>query len=346
MMKAAVFKGIENMKHCDVPKPVCEKDGILVRVESCCICGGDIRNFHNGLRHGVESQIMGHEIGGIIEEVGEEITSFQVGDRVAIAPDVSCGECYYCKRGMVNLCNNHRMLGTHWPGGFAQFIYLPKEVWSRGFIEKIPDSMTYDQAALAEPASSVIACQEYNNVKVGDTVVIIGDGPIGCLHIEVARARGASKIIMVGISKLDLAAHFKPDYLIHAIEKEPISEVLKITDGIGADIVICANPVTSTQQQAVEMVRKRGRVVLFGGVPKDNNMTSLDSNRIHYNEITVVGAFSYPAIGLEEAVKYINDGLIHPELYIHKLLPLSQIEEGFELAKQGKVLKVVVKPWS
>ncbi|MBC7958335.1 MAG: alcohol dehydrogenase catalytic domain-containing protein [Vallitaleaceae bacterium] len=346
LMKAAVFNGVENMQVKEVPKPICEKDGILIKVEACSICGGDIRNFHNGLRHGIESQIMGHEIGGIIEEIGDEVGFFKKGDRVALAPDVSCGQCVYCKRGLVNLCNDHKMLGTHWAGGFAQYVYLPKQVWTRGFIEKIPDTMSYDQAALAEPASSVIACQEYNNVKVGDVVVIIGDGPIGCLHIEVARARGASKIVMVGLDKLHLVPPFKPDHTIHAINQDPVKEVLELTDGIGADIVICANPVTKTQQQAVEMVRKRGRVVLFGGAPKNNAMTTLDSNRIHYNEITVVGAFSYPSNGLEQAIKYISEGLIHTELYIHNLLPLEHIVEGIAFAETGKGLKVIMKPWN
>ncbi len=166
MMRAAVFEGIENMVTREVPIPQCEEDGILVRVESCGICGGDIRNFHNGLRAGVEKQIIGHEIAGVVEEVGSKVTRFKVGDKVALAPDVSCGQCYYCKRGLVNLCMDHKMLGTHWPGGFAQYVHLPADVLQRGFVEFIPEGMSFDDAAIAEPASSVIACQEYNNVSL------------------------------------------------------------------------------------------------------------------------------------------------------------------------------------
>ncbi|NLK98057.1 alcohol dehydrogenase catalytic domain-containing protein [Defluviitalea saccharophila] len=344
-MRAAVFESIENMVVREVPIPECEEDGILIKVESCGICGGDIRNFHIGLRHGVKSQIMGHEIAGTVYEAGSKVTRFKVGDRVALAPDVSCGECYYCKRGLVNLCVDHKMLGTHWPGGFAEYIYIPGFVLSRGFVEPIPEGLSFDEAALGEPASSVIACQKYNNVTEGDTVVIIGDGPIGCIHIEVARARGASKIIMVGLTRLDSVPQFNPDHIIDAGSQNPVEEVLKLTNGLGADIVICANPVTKTQQQAVEMVRKRGRVVLFGGVPKTAPMTELNSNMIHYNELTVVGAFSYPSIGLEEALRYIAEGKISAKKYVTEKVTLDHIPEGMKLAQQGKALKVIVKPW-
>ena len=120
-MKAAVFIGPENIKIEMVDRPSIDDDSIIVKVEACGICGSDIRNYHKGLRHGVKSQIMGHEIGGIVQEKGKKIKDFNIGDKVAIAPDVSCGKCYYCEHGFVNLCVGHRMIGTHWPGGFAEF---------------------------------------------------------------------------------------------------------------------------------------------------------------------------------------------------------------------------------
>lgn len=345
VMKAAVFEGIEKINVREIPIPRCDDEGMLVKVETCCICGGDIRNFHTGLRYGIEHQVMGHEIAGVVEETGRNITRFKPGDRVAIAPDVSCGECYYCKRGLVNLCINHRMLGTNWPGGFAQYIYLPPEVLNHGFVEPIPDSLSFDEAAMAEPASSVIACQENNNVSLGDTVVVIGDGPIGCLHVEVARARGASRIILVGLSRLDSASQFNPDYIINSASQDPVEEVKRITEGLGADIAICAAPVTQIQEQAVEMVRKRGKVILFGGVNKNNPFTSLNSNLIHYNELTVAGAFSYPAAGLFKAVRLITEGRISAKKYVTKRVKLDEIPEGIACAEQGKALRVAVKPW-
>ena len=345
MMKASVYEGIEKFVVRDVEVPECMEDGILIKVEACGICGSDIRNYHSGLRGGITKQIMGHEIAGSVEEVGSTVERFKIGDKVAIAPDVSCGECYYCKRGLVNLCVNHKMVGTHFPGGFAQYVYLSKEILTRGMVHHMPEGLSFDEATISEPASSVLACQEYNNISLGDTVVIIGDGPIGCLHIEVARARGASTIIMVGLTRLDSVPQFKPDYIINAANQNPVEKVLKITNGRGADVAIIANPVAKTQEQGIEMVRKRGKVIIFGGVNKNNPMTALNSNLIHYNELSVVGAFSYTAITHEKALHLISEGKISAKKFINKYVSLEEIPEGIAYAEQGKALKVVIKPW-
>lgn len=344
-MKAAVFEGIENIKVREIPIPQVDNDNLLIKVESCGICGGDIRNFHAGLRHGVKRQVLGHEIAGIVVEKGSKVVGFKEGDRVALAPDVSCGTCYYCKKGLVNLCDNHRMLGTHWPGGFAQYVHLPSEILERGFIEKIPDGLSFDEACFAEPVCSVSACQENVNVSLGDSVVVFGDGPIGCVHVEIAKARGASKVILIGRRKLDLAKRFSPTHIINSNDSDPVEEVRRITGGLGADFCICANANAATQKQGVEMVRKRGTVVLFGGLPKNNCMTTLDSNLIHYNEIIVSGSFSYPKTQLKTALSLISEGIVSAARYITQKVPLDRIPEGIALHGEGRSLKAVVKPW-
>jgi L-iditol 2-dehydrogenase len=238
------------------------------------------------------------------------------------------------------------MLGTHWPGGFAQFIHLPQVVLEHGMVHHIPDGLEFEAATLAEPASSVLASQHNAGIGLGDTVLIIGDGPIGCLHIEVARARGASKIIMAGLTRLHLVPRFEPDHLIDAGSQDTIAEVLKITNGLGADAAIIANPVAKTQEQGVEAVRKRGTVILFGGVPKSNPMTTLNSNLIHYNELRVLGAFSYPAYINEMALHVIHAGQINAQKYISKVVSLERmVEDGIKAAEAGEALKVVVNPW-
>lgn len=346
-MKAAVFKDIKNIVTETLPIPECPDDGLLIKVYSCGICGSDVRNFHNGLKDGITNQIMGHEIAGEVVEAGKEVTRFHIGDRVALAPDISCGQCWYCKRGLVNLCENHRMLGTHFPGGFAQYVALPGVVLQHGFVELIPNEMSYDHAAFAETCSAVIACQKNCKVTLGDTVVIIGDGPVGCLHCEVARAHGAKTIIMIGRDKLELAKTFEPDILLdsRAPSEELVAQVRAHTNGLGADIVILALPVVSVQQQALEMVRKRGTVVIYGGVPKDKQMTSLDSNMIHYGEITVTGAFSYSSTGLSDALSALAAGNIHAEKYINGKVSLNNVVHGIEMLTRGDALKVVIDPW-
>jgi L-iditol 2-dehydrogenase len=238
------------------------------------------------------------------------------------------------------------MLGTHYPGGFAQYIALPEEVLLRGFVEHIPEGLSYDHAAFAETASAVIACQKRLGVTLGTRLVIIGDGPVGCLHTEAARAMGAGLIVMVGMDKLALAKKFAPDALLRNDAPDAAQKkVLEMTDGIGADAVICAVPSIRPQQQAVDMVRKRGTVVIYGGVPKSAEMTLLNSNTIHYKEINVTGAFSYPATGLADALNAIAARSIHAGMYIEQRVGLKEIEKGMEMVQKGEALKVIVDPW-
>lgn len=344
-MKAAVFEGIEDIKIRELDMPECDPDGVIIKVEACGICGSDIRNFHIGLRHGIDSQIMGHEIGGIVYQAGKLVEDLKEGDKVAIAPDVSCGKCYYCQHGFVNLCTSHRMIGTHWPGGFAEYVKIPAKVLKDGMVHLMPEGLTFAEATLSEPLSSVINSQKEANIGLGDTVLIIGDGPIGCMHLEIARARGAFTIIMVGLNKLDSAKRFIPDHLLDAASVEPVEEILKLTGGLGVDVSVCANPVASTQEQALEATRKRGRVILFGGLSKMDPWTRLNSNLIHYNEIIVVGAFSYPAYIHKKALEVIKYKKITTDNYIDKIVPLEKIVEGFAASESGDALKSIVKPW-
>ena len=238
------------------------------------------------------------------------------------------------------------MLGTHFPGGYAQYMAVPKEVLEHGFIEKIPDDMPFQHAAFAETASAVIACQKRINVSMGDSVLIIGDGPVGCLHTEVARARGADTVMVAGMDKLELAKEFHPDYLWDNHDPEKVRQgVMDATGGIGADFVIIAAPTTAPQKQALELVRKRGTVVIYGGAPSSADITSVSSNRIHYGEITLTGSFSYPAVGLHDALSAIYHQKIHADRYLGEKVSLENVVHGMELITQGKALKVMIDPW-
>ena len=344
-MQCAVFLGVENIAIETRKIPKCPPQGLLLRVRACGICGSDVRNYFNGLKDGVTERIMGHEIAGEIIEAAADAVGFIAGDRVAMAPDISCGMCFYCRRGLVNLCNHHRMLGTHFNGGFAQYMVVPREVLLHGFIEKIPDDMAYEKAAFAETAAAVLACQKRLGISIGDKVLIIGDGPVACLHVEVARARGCGSVMLAGLDKLALAAAFKPDYLFDNRDPKAASDgIMNATNGIGADFVICAVPSVEVQAQALSVCRKRGTIVIYGGAPKSNENTVLNSNLIHYNEITVTGAFSYPATGLSDALEAIRIGHINPEAYITYKTNLENIVKGINDMKNGKALKVMVLP--
>lgn len=343
-MRAAVFERPGEMQVKDIPLQPCGPGDLILAVHACGICGGDIRNFSTGLRYGIASQVMGHEFTGTVVETGAEVTGYSVGDRLALAPDVSCGTCWYCRQGLVNLCENHRMVGTNWPGGFAEFVHLGAQILANGFVHHLPQGVGLTEGCLSEPASSVIAAQERVGIGEGSSVLILGDGPIGCLHIEVARANGASQVCISGRSRLAAAKQFGPDLMLDYEKDDVVAAVRARTEGRGVDFAICANASVQSQQIAVEAVRKRGKVVLFGGVAKNNPMTRLDSNMIHYNEIEIIGTFSYQKRHHLAALEAIRKGTIHPDAYFTKTVGLEDIVEGFVAAKNREALKVLVKP--
>ena len=337
----------------EIPNPIAPDDGLVLQVEACGICGSDLRRWNEGPPPGAGSYpnmpgiVAGHEAAGTVIQVGTQCSGYAVGDRLAVAPDIHCGTCYYCRRGMFNLCDNLHFLGITpgYPGGFAEKMVLTHEVLTLGIVHRIPEGLSSLHAALSEPASSVLACHQKAGTGLKDTVVVMGAGPIGCLHIAIAKARGARVIISEpNATRRDAAARFKPDAIVDPFTEDLGERVRAMTNGVGADIVICANPVAATQVQAVEIVRKGGRVALFGGLPKANPMVTLDSNRIHYGEIELVGAFSYHPTMHALALEALRRSLIPADLLITHTFPLDEIDTAFETAASGEGLKVIVTP--
>jgi L-iditol 2-dehydrogenase len=290
--------------------------------------------------------IPGHEFTGDVIEIGDNVTDYEIGERLAVAPDVHCGKCYYCQLGLFNLCDDLKLVGITpgFPGGFAETAILTRDILTNGIVHPIPQSLDYDGAALAEPASSVLATHAKCGTNPASTVVVLGGGPIGCLHIVVSKAYGARVILSEPAQvRRDLAARFFPDLVIDPQQTDAVSEIREFTHGLGADVVICANPVAATQTQAVEMVRKGGKVMLFGGLPKAAPMTSLDANRIHYGEISVIGTFSYHPSFHELALDMIKRGIIPAEKIITHKYSLDEIAAAFNAAAGGDALKVIVQ---
>lgn len=346
-MKAAVLVGAGELEISEVPDPIAPDDGLVLRVGACGVCGSDLRRWREGPPPGRDGVIPGHEVAGVVLEVGGNVTSYSPGDHLAIAPDIHCGHCYYCQRGMYNLCDNIRMIGIMpgYPGGFAEKMVLTGEILTNGIVHRLPEGMSFIEGALAEPCSSVLAAHQRAGTSFSDTVFVIGAGPIGCLHVVIAKARGAFVMVSQRSERRrEMVKRFQPDAIIDPLTEDVVTRVRQLTHGRGADIAICANAVAATQTQAVESVRKGGRVVLFGGLPRSNPMTSLDANRIHYGEIEVVGAFSYHPTFHELALDVINRKLIPVALLVTHTFPLERIGEAFETATNRTGLKVMVTP--
>jgi L-iditol 2-dehydrogenase len=329
----------------DIPEPVAPDGGLVLDVKACGICGSDLRRWKEGPPRGIGGVIPGHEAAGIVAAVGRGMTRFAPGDYLAIAPDVHCGRCYYCQRGLYNLCDTLRFVGVtpELPGALAEKLVLSEEVLTNGIVHPMPAGMSFVEASLAEPGCSVLASHQRAGTGPGDTVVVMGAGPIGCLHVVVAKARGARVVASEpSATRRSLAERFEPQAVVDPGAEDLKSCVREMTGGVGADVVICANPVGRTQTEAVEIVRKRGKVILFGGLPKASPMVTLDSNRIHYGEIEVFGAFSYHPTVHELALDLIHRKVIRADLLVTHTFGLNEIGRAFEAAAAGEALKVVV----
>lgn len=345
-MKAALMYGPNDIRVEMIEKPACPTDGLILKIMAVGLCGSDIRNLTSDSRKGNYPFIYGHEIVGVVDEIGPEQTKYKVGDRLYLFPGTYCMECDECISGHSENCSNHEVAHLAGTGGFAQYIAVKGEKVRRGGIYYIPEDVTYEAASLGEPLTSVYACLD--NCKVGypDTLVIIGAGPIGCFMAQLAKLRGAQKVIMIDLndSRLEMAKQFGVDETINSINIDPIAEVLRLTNGKGADKVISATPANATQTQSIHMVKKGGLVVFFGGVPK-GSMTELDCNLIHYNNIWIKGHFGASYIQSKKAFELAINPAFPTEKFITHILPLDKINEGIQLTRTGEAIKVVLHPW-
>jgi L-iditol 2-dehydrogenase len=342
-MKAVVMYGPNNIRYEDVEKPTCPEGGFLLKIKAVGLCGSDIRNLLTDSRKGKYPHIYGHEQVGIIEEIDKNVTGFKVGDRVYVYAGDPCMECEFCLKGQTQNCMNP---GDYLErqGGFADYIGVLK-TQLRGSVHRIPEGVDMELATLAEPLSSVYSCLENVNISIGDTVVILGAGPIGCFHAQLAKLRGAFKIIMTDINdtRLDLARQFGVDYAINSKKEDAVDAVKKLTCGRGADKVISANPTVEGQAQCIYMLKKGGTGVFFGGVQKGKT-AEIDTNYIHYNNIWLFGQYGASLDQVKKAFDLAISPLFPTRKFITHIMPLSQIKEAIKLTQTGEAIKVVLIP--
>lgn len=343
-MKAALMYGPNDIRVEEIDKPKCPEGGFLLRVMAVGLCGSDIRNLTTDSRSGKYPHIYGHEITGIVEEISETCTQYKIGDRLYIYPADHCMECEPCRTGHSEMCENLGDNLNH-PGGFAEYYAVVPRQIQRDSIYRIPDSIPFDRASLGEPLSSVYACQENIHLGFGDTVVIIGAGPIGCFHAKLAKLRGAKQVIMIEINdkRLEMTKQFGVDYTINSTDTDPVQAVMELTNGKGADKVISANPSTKAQSQSIFMAKKNGIIVFFGGVAK-GALTELDTNYIHYNGLWIYGHFGANSMQVQKAFELAISDEFEADKFITHVLPLDQIHQAIQLTKSGEAIKVVLHP--
>jgi len=346
-MKAAVFSGPGQLNVVDVDNPEPSDKEIKIRVESCATCGTDAKIFGHGHPRLEPPQIIGHEIAGEIIAVGDKTTGFSIGQRVQIIAAVPCEECWACLAGKQGICINQTSMGYQYPGGFAEEMIVPESVIAADGVNTIPAGLSFDEASVAEPLACVLNAQRLIHVGSGDTVLVMGAGPIGCLHIRLARALGASKVFLADINggRLKLSAEVvKPDRAIDMSQEDLEAIVLEETNGIGPSVIITAAPSGQAQEQAISLAAPGGRISFFGGLPKDKPMIMVDSNVVHYKELVVAGANGSSPAQNKEALELIASGAVPVADLITHRLALEHVTDAIDAVTSGEAIKVVIKP--
>ena len=350
-MKVARYYAPGDIRLEQLPEPDVAAGEVKIRVRACSTCGTDVKISRSGHQNMTPPQVMGHEIAGEIVSVGDGVdqgpAGWQIGDRVQVIAAIPDGTCPDCLAGHQAICPHQLSMGYQFPGGFAEYMIVPRQVLAVDGLNRIPESLSYAEASLAEPLACVLNGQELARVGEGDTVVVIGSGPIGCLHVRLARARGAATVILIDLNPERLAAAaalVHPDHTVATADQNPVAAVLEITAGRGADVVITAAASGAAQEQGLQMLARRGRLSLFGGLPKDAPNITVDANLVHYRELTLVGVNGSTPAHNKQALELIASGAVPVADLITHRLPLDQVLEGIEIVARGDAIKVTIEP--
>jgi len=336
-MKVAVYYSNDDIRIEERPTPSISDGEILVKMKASGICGTDVMQWY---RIKKAPRVLGHEMAGEIIEIGSNVEGFKKGDRVFVSHHVPCYKCHYCVQGKFTACESLHT-GNYDPGGFSEFIRVPEENVRYGTF-LLPDRGTFEDATMIEPLGCAIAGQNQLGLKEVHTVLIIGSGVSGILHIQLAKIKKA-KVIATDINeyRLNKAVEFGADYAIDA-SKYSVNELKNVNDNRLADVVIVCAAAKQAIDNAMSSVDKKGKILFFA-VPETD--ISIPSQRFWRDEITVT--FSYGALpdDLQEAIKLIDSGIVNVIKMITHRIPLSDIGQGFKLAAEAKnSLKVVVVP--
>ncbi len=348
IMLAAVYHGANDLRVEDVPMPEIEKGEMLIKVNSASICGTDIRIFHGSHRMyppGVV-RIPGHEVVGTIVKLGSEVKDYTIGQRIFCAPNSGCGHCQQCITGNSNLCAHYEAIGVTMDGGFAEYMRIPANFVGQGNLIPIGEAVDSAVAALVEPFACVLRGQNALHIQPGEIVLIMGAGPIGMMHIKLAKSRGAGCIIVSEPipDRASQAVQMGADHVIDPTTSQLKDLLYEVSGGHGADAVIVAAPSHAAQESALELAAISGRINYFGGLPKDNPMIQFNSNLVHYKELIVTATTACSTADCWQAMRIVDSGRVDLSDIISQRFPLSDVNAAFTAAEDRKSLKIVLEP--
>ena len=342
-MTAAVLYGKEDVKIEKVPIPRVGEGEVLVKVQVALTCGTDVKVYQRGYhaRMIVPPALFGHELAGIIEEVGPGVRGFKKGMRVVALNSAPCQMCFYCSKHQENLCED--LLFNN--GAYAEYIKIPRRIVESNMLA-IPNSVSFEEAAMAEPLACVLRGLHEANVEIGDTAVVIGGGPIGLMFVQVAKLTGCNVIAVVKRdSQVTAAKRFGADDIVQIGDVEdPVEAVRSLTpDRRGADVVVEAVGRPQAWEWSVDMVRKGGTVNFFGGCASGTRV-ALDTNRLHYSEITLKATFHHTPEAVRKAFALITEKKIRGTDYITGEAPLSRLQQVLRhmLNRNGDIKTAII----
>lgn len=341
-MKAIVYYDVGDFRLEDIPIPKIGPKEILVKVKACGICSTDL--FRAEYRRAKPGSVLGHEISGEVAEVGSEVKRFNVGDRVAVLHHAPCGACYYCMHGQEPLCEQYRRMNVD-PGGFTEYIRVPSELVEKTVI-KIPDTMSFEEGTMIEPTACSVRAISKSRIYPGDTVLVIGGGPLGLLNAQVAKAYGATQVIIADHHdfRVELAKKVGIDHAFNA-NKVNIEEAVKnLTEGRGADLVVIAVASTNAVHQGLRMVRWGGRLCIFGDfrdVPQPN--LDIDPKLILRDDITILGSWGCAPYDYYAAFNLIRSGRVKVKDMITHAFPLEHFNEALKVISSKECMRVILK---
>jgi L-iditol 2-dehydrogenase len=346
-MKAAVYYAPGDIRVEDRPDPLPARDNLIAEVRYCAICGTDKKLATIGNPRCHPPRIIGHEMVGHVVHVGSDVEGFALGERITLATTVACGNCPYCDLGLGNMCPNAKPISYDYDGAFAQRLAIPPLALAGGNVLKVPDAVSDEAAALSEPLSCAINAQELVGVKAGDRVIVLGGGPLGALHAELAKALGAEEVMISQRSepRLSLLRRRLRDVVVIDGAHEDVASIVKErTSGLGADVVIVAGPTREAHELSIHLARKGGGISLFASLPKDDPDITFNSRILHYGELRVVGSSDSRPEHVAKGLRLMAEGKIDAEAIITHRVSLQNIHEGLDLMIDKQSLKVLVYP--
>jgi L-iditol 2-dehydrogenase len=343
-MTAAVLYGKEDVQIETVDVPEIGRGDVLVRVRAALTCGTDVKVFRRGYhaRMIVPPALFGHELGGDIVAMGRDVRGFKMGQRVVAANSAPCGECFYCRHNQENLCED--LLFNN--GAYAEYIRIPERIVRKNMYE-VPDHVSYQDAALVEPLACVLRGLEESGVRPGDTVAVIGLGPIGMMFVRLAKAVCNARVIAIGRRPQQLvrASRMGADETVLNCEgADVVGPVHEMTDGRGADVVIEAVGLPEVWQLAIKLLRRGGVVNFFGGCP-DGTALSLDTNLLHYSELTCKASFHHTPALIRKALELVSRGYVGAKDFVNHSEPLTNLLQVMQhLMSHNGHLKTAIIP--